>query len=239
MNKKVQALAVSGVLTVGVIGGTLAWFTSQDKATNAFNTASNSDNNGNGIKIEEEFDRPENMLPGDNVNKDVQVSNTATYDQFIRVKFIPRFVELGKDSNGKEVRTPITERKTSDGIMHQLDTNKIILNFTERFNKDIKDIKDAANGTWVKGNDGYYYYMGKVAPEKWTNTLLDSVTLDTAAGNEYRGLGFDIDVEATSTQASNDAHKDWAKGSGLIEKFDELQKQGVVDPIDAKETNKK
>lgn len=173
------------------------------------------------------------MLPGDNVNKDVQVSNTATYDQFIRVKFIPRFVELGKDSNGKEVRTPITERKTSDGTMHQLDTNKIILNFTENLKKD------GSNGSWIEGKDGYYYYMGKVAPEKWTNTLLDSVTLDTAAGNEYRGLGFDIDVEATSTQASNDAHKDWAKGSGLIEKFDELQKQGVVDPIDAKETNQK
>lgn len=233
MNKKVQALAVSGVLTVGVIGGTLAWFTSQDKATNTFNTASNSDNNGNGIKIEEEFDRPENMLPGDNVNKDVQVSNTATYDQFIRVKFIPRFVELGKDSNGKEVRTPITERKTSDGTMHQLDTNKIILNFTENLKKD------GSNGSWIEGKDGYYYYMGKVAPEKWTNTLLDSVTLDTAAGNEYRGLGFDIDVEATSTQASNDAHKDWAKGSGLIEKFDELQAQGVVNPRDAIEKNQK
>lgn len=233
MNKKVQALVVSGVLTVGVIGGTLAWFTSQDKATNTFNTASNSDNKGNGIRIEEEFDRPENMLPGDNVNKDVQVSNTATYDQFIRVKFIPRFIELGKDSNGKEVRTPITQRKTSDGTMHQLDTNKIILKFTENLKKD------GSNGSWIEGKDGYYYYMGKVAPKKWTNTLLDSVTLDTAAGNEYRGLGFDIDVEATSTQASNDAHKDWAKGSGLIEKFDELQKQGVVDPIDAKETNQK
>lgn len=236
MNKKVQALAVAGVLTVGVVGGTLAWFTSQDSVKNTFNTASSNGENGKGIRIEEKFVEPKNMLPGDNVNKDVQVSNTATYDQFIRVKFIPRFVELGKDSNGKEVRTPITQRQTSDGTMHQLDTNKIILKFTERFNKDIKD---AANGTWVKGNDGYYYYMGKVAPKKWTNTLLDSVTLDTAAGNEYRGLGFDIDVEAESTQASNNAHKDWAKGSGIIEKLDKLQDQGVVDPEDPIETNQK
>ncbi len=231
MNKKVQALVVSGVLTVGVIGGTLAWFTSQDKATNTFNTASNKDNSG--IKIVEEFEKPTNMLPGDNVNKDVQVSNTATYDQFIRVKFIPRFVELGKDSNGKEVRTPITERKASDGTMHQLDTNKIILKFTERLKTD------GSNGSWIEGKDGYYYYMGKVAPEKWTNTLLDSVTLDKNSGNDYIGLGFDIDVEADSTQASNDAHKDWAKDSGIIEKLDKLQDQGVVDPTDAKEKNQK
>ncbi|MBN8048035.1 BsaA family SipW-dependent biofilm matrix protein [Paraclostridium bifermentans] len=233
MNKKVQALVVSGVLTVGVIGGTLAWFTSQDKATNTFNTASNNGENGKGIKIVEEFEKPENMLPGDNVNKDVQVSNTATYDQFIRVKFIPRFVELGKDSNGKEVRTPITERKASDGTMHQLDTTKIILNFTENLKTD------GSNGSWIKGNDGYYYYMGKVAPEKWTNTLLDSVTLDKNSGNDYIGLGFDIDVEADSTQASNDAHKDWAKDSGLIEKLDKLQAQGVVNPRDAIEKNQK
>lgn len=231
MNKKVQALAVSGVLTVGVIGGTLAWFTSQDKATNTFNTASNKDNSG--IKIVEEFEKPTNMLPGDSVNKDVQVSNTATYDQFIRVKFVPRFVELGKGSDGKEVRTPITERKASDGTMHQLDTNKIILNFTENLKKD------GSNGSWIEGKDGYYYYMGKVAPEKWTNTLLDSVTLDSKAGNDYIGLGFDIDVEADSTQASNDAHKDWAKDSGLIEKLDKLQAQGVVNPRDAIEKNQK
>lgn len=233
MNKKVQALVVSGVLTVGVIGGTLAWFTSQDKATNTFNTASNNGENGKGIKIVEEFEKPENMLPGDNVNKDVQVSNTATYDQFIRVKFIPRFVELGKDSNGKEVRTPITERKASDGTMHQLDTTKIILKFTERLKTD------GSNGSWIEGKDGYYYYMGKVAPEKWTNTLLDSVTLDKNSGNDYIGLGFDIDVEADSTQASNDAHKDWAKDSGLIEKLDKLQAQGVVNPRDAIEKNQK
>ncbi|MFR3498204.1 MAG: BsaA family SipW-dependent biofilm matrix protein [Paraclostridium bifermentans] len=233
MNKKVQVLAVSGVLTVGVIGGTLAWFTSQDKATNTFNTASNKDNNGSGIKIVEEFEKPTNMLPGDSVNKDVQVSNTATYDQFIRVKFVPRFVELGKDSDGKEVRTSITERKASDGTMHQLDTTKIILNFTENLKTD------GSNGSWIKGNDGYYYYMGKVAPEKWTNTLLDSVTLDKNSGNDYIGLGFDIDVEADSTQASNDAHKDWAKDSGLIEKLDKLQAQGVVNPRGAIEKNQK
>ena len=76
--------------------------------------------------------------------------------------------------------------------------------------------------------------MGKVAPNKLTSMLLDSVTLSKDAGNEYQGLVFDIDVEATSTQASNDAYEDWAKDSGLLEKFAELQKQGVVEPRDTK-----
>lgn len=225
--KKIQALAVAGVLTVGVAGGTLAWFTSQDKATNTFNTASNKDNNGSGIKIIEEFEKPTNMLPGDNVNKDVQVSNTTTYDQFVRVKLTPKFVEVTKDGSGNEVRKEIKEVNGQ-----KLETNKIILNFTKNLNES------KTNGTWFAGKDGYYYYMGKIGPEGWTNTLLDSVTLDKESGNEYRGLGFDIDIDATSIQASNDAYKDWAKDSGLLEKFDELQKQGAVAATDSKEPNK-
>lgn len=227
MNKKVQALAVSGVLTVGVIGGTLAWFTSQDKATNTFNTASNSDNNGSGIKIIEEFEKPENMLPGDIVNKDVQVSNTTTYDQFIRVKFTPKFVKVTKDGSGNEVREKIAE---VDG--KTLETKNIELNFTNKLDES----KDS--GTWFAGSDGYYYYMGKVGKGEYTNTLLDSVTLNSKAGNEYRGLGFDIDVQADSIQASNNAYEDWVTADGLKDTFKDLQSKDPVGPTDTEEPNK-
>lgn len=237
MNKKVQALAVSGVLTVGVIGGTLAWFTSQDKMTNTFNTASNKDNNGSGIKIIEEFKKPENMLPGDEVNKDVQVSNITTYDQFIKVKFTPKFVEVTKDGSGKEVRTEIKTREIIDEEGNKktcnLDTSKIKLKFTDNLKTD------GSKGSWVKGNDGYYYYMGKVAPEQFTNTLLDSVTLASNAGNEYRGLGFDVDVEAESIQASNNAYADWVKSDELKDIFKNLQNQSAVSPTDSEEPNQK
>ncbi|QEZ70090.1 hypothetical protein D4A35_14760 [Paraclostridium bifermentans] len=207
MNKKVQALAVSGVLTVGVIGGTLAWFTSQDKVTNTFNTASNIDNNGSGIKIIEKFDKPDNMLPGDEVNKDVQVRNTATYDQFIRVKLIPKFVDP-KSSDRKEITE--VNGKT-------LDIKKIELNFTKNLKTDEND------GPWIKDGD-YYYYMGKVKPSELTSMLLDSVTLSKDAGNEYQGLVFDIDVEAQSIQASNNAYETWSEAKNLFKDFGELQK---------------
>lgn len=216
MNKKVQALAVSGVLTVGVIGGTLAWFTSQDSVKNPFNTASNKDNNGSGIKIIEKFDKPDNMLPGDEVNKDVQVSNTTTYDQFIKVKLTPKFVDVNNN------RTVITEK---DG--KQLDIQKIKLNVVK---ENVNGSK--SSGTWFDGKDGYYYYMGKVAPDQFTNTLLDSVTLASNAGNEYRGLGFDVDVEAESIQASNDSYKDWVKSDELKDIFKNLQNQNAVSPTD-------
>lgn len=221
MNKKVQALAVSGVLTVGVIGGTLAWFTSQDSVKNPFNTASNGEN-GKGIKIVEEFIEPKNMLPGDEVNKDVQVKNTATYDQFIRVKLTPTFVD---PQNGD--RKKITQREV-DGETYDLDTSKIKLKF--------KNLAvDKGNETWFKmDGDNHYYYIGKVAPNELTKMLLDSVTLVDNAGNEYRGIGFDIDVEAESTQASHGAYKEWTTDRELLNKFEELEKQGVVEPRDNK-----
>lgn len=191
--KKLSALLLAGTLTAGVVGGTFAWFTSQDSVTNKFaTTGTDKPNNPDaGIKIEEEFEKPENVLPGTETNKDVRVKSTAKYDQFIRVKFEKKFIK----TNGDGTKTDVTDK---------LDTSLIELNFTNY----LKDTK--AEGTWFEGEDGYYYYIGKVAGGSYTNMLLDSVTLSSNAGNEYKNLEFDVTVVADSIQSSNEAYKDWA-----------------------------
>ena len=101
--KKIQALVVAGLLTVGIIGGTLAWFTSQDKVTNIFNTGSvdNPELNA-GIDVDETFKGPDGstitpdgngnatynkpVLPGDKFTKEVWVDSEANYDQFVRAR---------------------------------------------------------------------------------------------------------------------------------------------------------
>ena len=91
--KKLSALLLAGILTAGVVGGTFAWFTSKDTVTNQFATTG-TDEPGNpdaGIKIEEEFQKPENVLPGTETNKDVRVKSTANYDKFIKI--------VGKDKS--------------------------------------------------------------------------------------------------------------------------------------------
>lgn len=191
--KKLSALLLAGTLTAGVVGGTFAWFTSQDSVTNKFATTGTDEPNNPdaGIKIEEEFKKPENVLPGTETNKDVRVKSTAKYDQFIRVKFEKKFIK----TNGDGTKTDVTDK---------LDTSLIELNFTNY----LKDTK--AEGTWFEGEDGYYYYIGKVAGGSYTNMLLDSVTLSSNAGNEYKNLEFDVTVVADSIQSSNEAYKDWA-----------------------------
>ena len=184
---------MAGTLTAGVVGGTFAWFTSKDTVTNQFATTGTDEPNNPdaGIKIEEEFEKPENVLPGTETNKDVRVKSTAKYDQFIRVKFEKKFIK----TNGDGTKTDVTDK---------LDTSLIELNFTNY----LKDTK--AEGTWFEGEDGYYYYIGKVAGGSYTNMLLDSVTLSSKAGNEYKNLEFDVTVVADSIQSSNEAYKDWA-----------------------------
>lgn len=191
--KKLSALLLAGTLTAGVVGGTFAWFTSQDSVTNKFATTGTDEPNNPdaGIKIEEKFEKPENVLPGTETNKDVRVKSTAKYDQFIRVKFEKKFIK----TNGDGTKTDVTDK---------LDTSLIELNFTNY----LKDTK--AEGTWFEGEDGYYYYIGKVAGGSYTNMLLDSVTLSSNAGNEYKNLEFDVTVVADSIQSSNEAYKDWA-----------------------------
>ncbi|HAT4134236.1 SipW-dependent biofilm matrix protein BsaA [Clostridium perfringens] len=188
--KKIIGLCIAGVLAVGSIGGSLAWFTSSDSITNPFSTAStdNPSNPNSGIKINEKFNKEEadNTLPGDKVTKQVNVSNKATYDQLIRVKI----KKVWKDAKGNE---------KSD-----LDTKNINLNFE----KNLTDSNKPEEGKWIEGSDGYYYYNGIVNPDGQTANLLESVTLSKDITNEFKGLNFDVVVASEGVQAANGAVND-------------------------------
>ncbi|ELC8367958.1 hypothetical protein JJB52_12860 [Clostridium perfringens] len=197
--KKIIGLCIAGVLAVGSIGGSLAWFTSSDSVTNQFSTASTDkpSNPNSGIKIHEDF-KPEeakNKLPGDEVTKQVNVINTAKYDQLIRVKI----KKVWKDAKGEE---------KSD-----LDTKNIILNFEN----NLTDSNKPEEGKWIEGSDGYYYYNGIVNPDGQTANLLESVTLSKDTTNEFKGLKFDVVVDSEGVQAANGAVNDsWKDAPQVI-----------------------
>ena len=197
--KKIIGLCIAGVLAVGSIGGSLAWFTSSDSITNPFSTAStdNPSNPNSGIKINEKFNKEEadNTLPGDKVTKQVNVSNKATYDQLIRVKI----KKVWKDAKGNE---------KSD-----LDTKNINLNFEN----NLTDSNKPEEGKWIECSDGYYYYNGIVNPDGQTANLLESVTLSKDTTNEFKGLKFDVVVDSEGVQAANGAVNDsWKDAPQVI-----------------------
>ena len=200
--KKIIGLCIAGVLAVGSIGGSLAWFTSSDSVTNPFSTAStdNPSDPNSGIKIHEDFNKEDadNTLPGDTVTKQVNVINKSTYDQLIRVKI----KKVWKDAKGEE---------KSD-----LDTKNINLNFEN----NLTDSNKPEEGKWIEGSDGYYYYNGIVNPDGQTANLLESVTLSKDTTNEFKGLKFDVVVDSEGVQAANGAVNDsWKDAPQVIKKL--------------------
>ena len=79
MKKKLTLVVTCIVLVAAmVIGGTLAYFTDTDKATNTF-TVGNVD-----IKLVEVFDEKNaQLMPGVDVNKDVSIKNEGTNDAYV------------------------------------------------------------------------------------------------------------------------------------------------------------
>lgn len=95
MNKRkimVMALALCMVAILAV-GGTLAYFTSEDSADNVF-TMGNVE-----IDLQEDFEQNSNLQPGLDINKDVRVQNTGTNDAYVRVHLaIPAIMDDGDPS---------------------------------------------------------------------------------------------------------------------------------------------
>lgn len=94
MKKKLTALAMVLVLgATAAIGGTLAYFTDTDEATNVFTTG-NVD-----ITLEEKFDAENaKLMPGIDITKEVDVKNEGTEKAFVRVHIaFPSMLDSGSE----------------------------------------------------------------------------------------------------------------------------------------------
>jgi len=204
--KKIATLLIAGVLALGVVGGSFAWYTSSDKAVNSFSTAGDTDGGDSSINIiEPDWDEKSpansnNLEPGGIVAKRVSVENLVTYNQFIRVKL----TKVQIDANGKEITdTANNVAKFQENIIYDFGTN-------------VETDVDKAAGKWVE-QGGYYYYIGKVTAKDTvgdtTSLLLENAKLSSEAGREWEGIKFNIKVDAEAIQSVNNAIYDqngWA-----------------------------
>lgn len=200
--KKIIGLCLAMGLMVGIVGGSLAWFTDTDTVTNSFSTGSDGepgDDGKNGLVIVENFDQEaaNKVLPGATVTKAVQTENRATYSQYIRVKL----KKVWKNKDGQ--------------VITQVNGTTL--------NPDLIELDFGSNvgtgaGKWTDRTnvDGYYYYNTALAASDGvdnsgpdlTNKLLENVKLSDTADNLYKGLKFDVIVEAESIQSENGAADD-------------------------------
>ena len=181
MKKKILSLTlVVCLLAIAVVGGTLAYFTDAEEATNVF-TVGDLD-----ITLHENFD-PDNAVlqPGTKtqnaINKDVWVTNDGDNSAWVRVKvYVPAKLDV--------LATPPAnyEEVAAKNILHW----NIVSGIDEVWN--VVDACYAAKLVNVDGNDYneyVFYYDVPLGEGEATAQLLDQVYLDSKVDCEKDAQG--------------------------------------------------
>ena len=136
-------------------------------------------------EIDEQYEQGQTVFPGATVSKVVNVKNTGTVDCIVRVRIDKSWGE--NDPGGIFTVDP------------SLPTDNIHLNVDTYL--------------WQYDNtDGYYYYLGVLAPGETTaEPLLRSFGLDAVSDNEYQSRQAHIDVHMECVQADGGGASAWGK----------------------------
>ena len=135
-----------------VVGGTIAYYTSNDTFENEFDAGKYK------IETQEAFVSPENWTPGTTTPKTFTVTNKGTVDSAVKVCFTQSWV----DANN----APLNLKDTHDNLA-------AVLNFAS--NSDKKWLEDCSNDGVTKY---CFYYYKKLEPNETTSNLLESVTFN-------------------------------------------------------------
>ena len=87
MNNKKIILILILVLTIGLIGLGIAYFSNSTSFENLFST------NPYGSTVTEQFISPENWLPGTTTEKTIVATNSGNVDQTVRIKITEKWLD--------------------------------------------------------------------------------------------------------------------------------------------------
>ncbi|MBQ3256984.1 MAG: hypothetical protein IJA67_06200 [Oscillospiraceae bacterium] len=225
--KKILALClIVCLLAVAVVGGTLAYFTDTDEATNTF-TAGNvdidlteavvkADERGNLIAdgdkrndvgdaeddIDDVFDYGK-LYPGQSVFKDPTIKNLGSENAYVAAKII---VKDGPNSDLNEVMgtgyNDLLGIQTliSGGIVKENDTMKAYNNLAPVYGDDtysVYQVADRASGTYT-----FYVFFENALVTGEEKVLFDTIQIPASWDNEEMAhlVDLTITVEAYATQ---------------------------------------
>lgn len=169
MKKRKLFTFIAGILSLGLIAGALAYYTSSTNIENKLNTKAY------GNELVEKFTPDQDWEPGEEVTKEVKVKNTGDYDLYVRVKLSEKWERDGKtilsidpsDAAGQTKITTVQQDSPTDG---KIDADSTVVN------------KSLVNTTdWINGGDGYWYYRTKVAPKAETSQFMNGIALNSDA----------------------------------------------------------
>ena len=200
INKRTK-VAISALMVLVLIAATWAYFTSESEIDNNFNTLGQY-----GMETIEKFIPDQDIEPGVTVEKEVGVKNTGDGGLVVRVRLDEKWAREGSeliaissenngafngkiDSTSKDAQGKVTSKQVSA-------TDGAVAGDETVIHKNLLGLDD---GTWARGNDGYYYYKTVLTEKHTTSLLFDSITF---AGDA--DLGFYVTpVEKYSIIASS------------------------------------
>ena len=190
----IGAMIVAGVITAG---STFAWFTSKDEVTNRLSASASYD-----VSIAEDFQPPEDWIPGQTINKDVSAVNTGSVDAFVRMWLEGEMSVMNKLPLASSTAVPATvaanlglNSTSTDEAMYALgfkyyDASKKyykVLSQTERTNPGL-------NGSNTNVNDNDYsevksvqaggYLVYAPAGAEWTYTTEQQTEITNSDGDQ-------------------------------------------------------
>ena len=206
MKKKVFVVALAVCLIASLSLGTLAWFTDKDSATNDFNIGGAGQGESDkifSVEVKENVDGEDepvdsmafgNVLPGDKFKKEAFITNTGSYDQYIRV-----------------IMT-ITDWELIEGLVtinmdDAFDANWHIYDGQARVQDDV--LVDFSNTELDDdGNLVVTMYLNKKLAAGETVQIMDYVSISTkATQNDFTAEGFadgfQIHIKADAAQTEN------------------------------------
>lgn len=159
MKNKKPIIALGALAVLGLIGGTIAYFTSEATFDNVFTTAVYK------TKSTEVFNAPDNWLPGETITKTVTTTNEGSIPVAVRVSTSEKWTL----ENGNEVTFPLT----IDGTEYYTNGSRDLVTLDYNASKGTKWLESSDT------SDKHLYYYKKLAAGASTETsFLDSVTLN-------------------------------------------------------------
>lgn len=190
MKKKIMAICLAAIIAITAIASSsLAYLTDSDSKDNVF-TFGNVD-----IKLEEVFDQNSKLIPGQDINKDVNVKNTGSEPAYVRVHIaIPAILDSGASD--------IPAFASYENILHWNFTKASVADGYWNWNREAD--ADGYNSTmpgWPGNGGDWNFYTTVVDGVKYNvyiatyetalesgattaTTAIDKVYLDTAITNE-------------------------------------------------------
>jgi alternate signal-mediated exported protein len=200
MKRKI-ALAASAVVLAALLitGGTLAWFTDEQTATNIVTTgnvkialhdsATDIEWDGSSAVTDpvSDFAPVGGIVPSETVGKFVTVKNTGDNDAYVRIQIVPVWY------------------KTVEGTLVELTENEKGLAGIDEDGIGVDSIAYTVNGTdWTaRDEDGYYIYKGILTSGQTAPTLLSAVTFNSLLDNRIADLTVKIEIKAEAIQSDN------------------------------------